>query len=179
MITDRNERQQARPAALEQGITVAYRRGTTYGYNEYYRSRRADRRKRPCGLSAGIFTGRAGLDTLIVNDGDPILRRNAHLENYPGFPAGVNSRLLLEMMDDHAKRAGCQRRETRIKTLEPTDAGFAETVDMGYIKEGYYTGNPEINPKGLIAVGPDLNYTSSTDRDRLPGDPPETLQMGR
>jgi thioredoxin reductase (NADPH) len=82
----------------------------------------------PAGLSAGIFTARAGLDTLIVNDGDPILRRNAHLENYPGFPAGVNSRLLLDMMDDHAERAGCQRREARVVTLELTDDGFvAET----------------------------------------------------
>ncbi len=78
----------------------------------------------PAGLSAGIFTGRAGLDTLIVNDGTPILRRNAHLENYPGFPAGVNSRLLLDMMDDHAERAGCQRREARVVAIEPDDPGF-------------------------------------------------------
>jgi thioredoxin reductase (NADPH) len=83
----------------------------------------------PAGLSAGIFTGRAGLDTLIVNDGNPILRRNAHLENYPGFPAGVNSRLLLDMMGDQAERAGCQRREARIVALTPTDDGFvAETA---------------------------------------------------
>jgi alkyl hydroperoxide reductase subunit AhpF len=26
----------------------------------------------PAGLSAGLFTGRAGLETLIVTDGDPI-----------------------------------------------------------------------------------------------------------
>jgi Thioredoxin reductase len=47
----------------------------------------------PAGLTAGLFTARAGLDTLVVNAGEPILRRNAHLENVPGFPAGVNSRL--------------------------------------------------------------------------------------
>lgn len=92
----------------------------------------------PAGLSAGIFTGRAGLDTLIVNDGDPILRRNAHLENYPGFPAGVNSRLLLDMMDDQAERAGCQRREARIVTLEPTNDGFvAETESDGTLTATY------------------------------------------
>lgn len=84
----------------------------------------------PSGLSAGIFTARAGLETLIVNDGDPILRRNAHLENYPGFPAGVNSRLLLDMMGDQAERAGCERREARVANLEPADGGFvAETDD--------------------------------------------------
>jgi thioredoxin reductase len=84
----------------------------------------------PSGLSAGIFTARAGLETLIVNDGDPILRRNAHLENYPGFPAGVNSRLLLDMMSDHAERAGCERRKARVVDIEPTDGRFVvETED--------------------------------------------------
>lgn len=84
----------------------------------------------PAGLSAGIFTARAGLKTLIINDGDPILRRNAHLENYPGFPAGVNSRLLLDMMTDQAERAGCERREARVVNLERGEEGFlAETED--------------------------------------------------
>ncbi|MFT4923653.1 MAG: thioredoxin reductase (NADPH), partial [Haloarculaceae archaeon] len=41
----------------------------------------------PAGLTAGIFTARAGLDTLVVNTDAPILERNAHLENVPGFPA--------------------------------------------------------------------------------------------
>ncbi len=83
----------------------------------------------PAGLSAGIFTARAGLATLVVDEGAQILRRNAHLENYPGFPAGVNSRLLLEMMADHADRAGCEQREGRVVDLEPADEGFiAETA---------------------------------------------------
>ncbi len=85
----------------------------------------------PSGLSAGIFTGRAGLETLIVNDGEPILRRNAHLENYPGFPAGVNSRLLLDMMGDQAERAGCERREARVVELDPTDSGFVAETENG------------------------------------------------
>ncbi len=90
------------------------------------------------GLSAGIFTARAGLDTLVVNDGESILRRNAHLENYPGFPAGVNSRLLLEMTGDQAERAGCERREARVTDLEPTDEGFvAETGSDESITAAY------------------------------------------
>jgi thioredoxin reductase (NADPH) len=60
------------------------------------------------GLSAGIYTGRAGLETELVNTGTSILNRNAHLENYPGFPAGINPRLLLEMMQDQARRSGCE-----------------------------------------------------------------------
>lgn len=85
----------------------------------------------PAGLSAGIFTARAGLETVIVTDGESILRRNAHLENYPGFPAGVNSRLLLDMMDEQADRAGCARREARIVDLTPTDGGFVAETESG------------------------------------------------
>ena len=85
----------------------------------------------PAGLSAGIFTARAGLDTLLVTDGDPILRRNAHLENYPGFPAGVNSHRLLELMGEQADRAGCERREGRVVDLQQSDDGFVAETDDG------------------------------------------------
>jgi thioredoxin reductase len=85
----------------------------------------------PAGLSAGIFTARAGLETLLVNDGEPLLRRNGHLENYPGFPAGVNSRLLLDMMGEQADRAGCERQESRVVDLAHTESGFRATTEAG------------------------------------------------
>lgn len=85
----------------------------------------------PAGLSAGIFTARAGMDTHIVSDGEPILRRNGHLENYPGFPAGVNSRLLLDMMADQAERAGCNRQRGRVTELHETASGFQAATAKG------------------------------------------------
>lgn len=91
----------------------------------------------PAGLSAGIFTARAGLDTLIVDDGTPILRRNAHLENYPGFPAGINSRLLLDMMEVHARHAGCERMDGRVRRLTRADGGFTVRTDDGEIAARY------------------------------------------
>lgn len=69
------------------------------------------------GLTAGIFTARHDFTTLIVTAGSSLLRRNAHLENFPGFPAGVNSRLLLEMMRDQAQRAGCQFEDDTVVAL--------------------------------------------------------------
>ena len=59
------------------------------------------------GLTAGLFTARAGLDSLLVRAGESILRRNAHVENFPGFPAGVNPRTLLDMTERQATDAGC------------------------------------------------------------------------
>lgn len=81
------------------------------------------------GRTAGIFTARHGLDTVVLDAGRPLLRRNAHLENYPGFPAGVNARLLLDMMLDQAERAGCDYRRGEVTRVERTEDGFAlETV---------------------------------------------------
>jgi thioredoxin reductase len=82
------------------------------------------------GLSAAVFTARADLDTLVLDSGDSIVRRNAHLENYPGFPAGVNARLLLDLLGEQAERAGCERREAEVERVEVADDGFAaETTD--------------------------------------------------
>jgi thioredoxin reductase (NADPH) len=77
------------------------------------------------GLTAALFTARAGLDTLVVGDGESILRRNAHLENYPGFPLGVNPRLFLEMVTDQAERAGARFADGRVESVERDESGFA------------------------------------------------------
>ena len=56
--------------------------------------------------------------------------------------------------------------------------GVAGTVEMGHIKEHYYTTHPSVNPKGLVARGPDLDFAAPHDRDALPGGPPEALVAG-
>lgn len=81
------------------------------------------------GRSAAIFTARHGFDTVVLSAGSSLLRRNAHIENYPGFPAGVNSRLLLEMMRDQAERFGCEFHDAEVTRIEPAEGGFSiETV---------------------------------------------------
>ena len=92
------------------------------------------------GLSAAIFTARHGLDTLVIDRGGrrlsgsrtesrdasgSLLRRNAHLENFPGFPAGVNARRLLDLLGEQADRAGCRRVEAAVTRVERADDGFA------------------------------------------------------
>jgi thioredoxin reductase len=96
------------------------------------------------GLSASIFTARHGLATLVIERGGPpsgegvagdesgsILRRNAHLENFPGFPAGVDARLLVEMIEDQTDRAGTDRRQAEVHRVGDTDDGFAVETSAG------------------------------------------------
>ncbi|QAU12029.1 FAD-binding protein [Halorubrum sp. BOL3-1] len=81
------------------------------------------------GLSAATFTARHGLDTLVVDSGDSILRRNAHLENFPGFPAGVNARRLLDLLGEQAEAAGATRHEATVTEVTRTDEGFVVETD--------------------------------------------------
>jgi putative glutathione S-transferase len=53
--------------------------------------------------------------------------------------------------------------------------GVAETVDMDHITEHYYTTHPDVNPSGIVAVGPDQDFEAPHDRGDLPGGPPEDL----
>ncbi|MFC7156025.1 glutathione S-transferase family protein [Halomarina halobia] len=53
--------------------------------------------------------------------------------------------------------------------------GVARTVNMDHIREHYYTTHPDVNPKRIVAVGPDHDFAAPHDRDRLPGGPPEAF----
>jgi thioredoxin reductase len=110
------------------------------------------------GLSASIFTSRADLDTIVLDAGESILRRNAHLENYPGFPAGVNARLLLNMIADQATAAGCEHAEATVTAVERTDDGefVVETVADDRYRAAYViaaTKNSTEYLNGIDGVG--------------------------
>lgn len=83
------------------------------------------------GLSAGIFTARAGLDTVVVDGGDSILARNAHLENYPGFPGGIDARRYLSMVRDQATEAGCEFVDGLVIDLTASEEGSDPSRDTG------------------------------------------------
>ena len=99
------------------------------------------------GLTTAMFTARAGLDTLVVNGGESILRRNAHLENFPGFPAGVNARLFVDMLEAQATRNGADVRGGRVAALDRADgdAAFVARVVDG---EGGDTSDDGVDDDG-------------------------------
>ncbi|RLM59641.1 NAD(P)/FAD-dependent oxidoreductase [Halobellus sp. Atlit-31R] len=80
------------------------------------------------GLTAATFTARAGLDTLVVDAAESILARNAHLENVPGFPGGVDSRLFLDLLREQADENGVRRQTGRVSDVTRDGETFAVTV---------------------------------------------------
>ncbi|HET7323709.1 MAG TPA: FAD-binding protein [Halococcus sp.] len=107
------------------------------------------------GLTAGIFTARADLDTLVVTHGESILRRNAHLENFPGFPAGVNSRVFLDMTEAQAERAGCAFCEGDVTEVVRAGEGFDLSFTEGETSAHYV----------IAASWSDCEYLSGFDLD--------------
>ena len=110
----------------------------------------------PAGLTAAIYTARAGLDTTVFDAGEPILARNAHLENYPGFPAGVNARTLLDATHEQARRAGAEFVEARVERLERE--GDAFRVDAAPDRAFDFV---------VAASWPDVSYLDGFDLERV------------
>jgi thioredoxin reductase len=106
------------------------------------------------GRTAATFTARHDLDTLVVDAGDSILVRNAHLENFPGFPAGVDARLLLDLQAEQAERAGATTREGTVTDLRHQGgegARFAVQTDDGAVVDTEYVVAATKNEVGYLS----------------------------
>ncbi|QLH77222.1 NAD(P)/FAD-dependent oxidoreductase [Halosimplex rubrum] len=77
----------------------------------------------PAGCSAGVFCAREGLDTVVYDRGRSSLQRCAYLENYLGFPEGIDIETLYDLMHDHAERAGCTIVPDLVESVDRTDDG--------------------------------------------------------
>ncbi|KTG11516.1 thioredoxin reductase [Haloprofundus marisrubri] len=80
----------------------------------------------PAGSSAAIFTARYGLDTLVYDRGRSSIQRCAFLENYLGFPAGIDIETFYGLLHDHVETAGCEIVPDFVESVtnEEGDAGF-------------------------------------------------------
>ena len=75
----------------------------------------------PAGCSAGVFCAREELDTVIFDRGRSSIQRCAYLENYLGFPAGIDIETFYDLLHDHAETAGCEIVSDLVESIERTD----------------------------------------------------------
>ncbi|WP_265110421.1 NAD(P)/FAD-dependent oxidoreductase [Halosolutus halophilus] len=129
------------------------------------------------GLAASIFTARAGLDTLVVDGGESILARNASLENYPGFPDGVDARRYLQLTREQARNAGAAFELGRVTRAAPIDSATppesreaGDTGDETAPEEGFVLetegGEPIETRRVLAASWADSDYLEPLDVGR-------------
>jgi len=83
----------------------------------------------PAGCSAAVFTARYGLETAVFDRGRSSIQRCAYLENYLGFPAGIDIETLYALMHDHAEEAGCEIVPDLVESVERVDDGDGFVVE--------------------------------------------------
>ena len=81
----------------------------------------------PAGLTCGIYTAREGLETIVIEKGALGGRMNftERIENYPGFPEGIDGIDLATNFSKQAERFG-------VEFLKATEGSFIKQVETGF-----------------------------------------------
>lgn len=83
----------------------------------------------PGGLATAIYTGRAGLDTVVIEREVPggLVATTDAIENYPGIP-GITGAELAEAFQEHAKRFGAEIVMDQIESVSIEEDGTRVAV---------------------------------------------------
>lgn len=87
----------------------------------------------PAGLTAGLYAARARRKTLVLErnvTGGQIALTSA-VENYPGFPDGVNGFDLAQAMQQQAEKYGAEMGYADVTSMEPQDSRHLVTTSEG------------------------------------------------
>lgn len=84
----------------------------------------------PAGLTSAIYTSRARLKTLLIETYDPAGQAaiTDWIENYPGFPEGINGFQLIENFKNQAKQFGTEIIMDKVTKLEKHENGWKITA---------------------------------------------------
>ncbi|HAB16262.1 MAG TPA: thioredoxin-disulfide reductase, partial [Verrucomicrobiales bacterium] len=83
------------------------------------------------GLTAGIYTARANLNPLILTGTMPggLLTTTSIVENFPGFPEGVDGYELMTKLQKQAERFGARVKFATVEAVDMSKRPFVLTVD--------------------------------------------------
>lgn len=85
----------------------------------------------PAGLTAGLYTSRAKLRTLLVERmimGGQVMT-TTKVENYPGFPGGIDGPELMLRFQEHCQEFGLEVRSGEVEQLRAADGIKTLTID--------------------------------------------------
>jgi len=88
------------------------------------------------GWTAALYTARANLHPLVLTGGQPggLLTTTSIVENFPGFPEGVDGFELMTRMQKQAERFGASRSFGTVEKADLSKRPFELTVDGEVIK---------------------------------------------
>ena len=87
----------------------------------------------PGGYTAALYSARSGLRTLLLEKltAGGQMALTSHIDNYPGFPEGVDGYSLAESMKQGAERFGAQTRMAEVLRLELDQSPKSVETDQG------------------------------------------------
>ena len=80
----------------------------------------------PAGLTAGLYTSRAGLNTLLIERGifGGQIVNASQIDNYPGFPEGVSGFDLASLMEQQATKYGLETTTAEVTAIRPESTHY-------------------------------------------------------
>ncbi|MEE1146922.1 MAG: thioredoxin-disulfide reductase [Bacteroidaceae bacterium] len=116
----------------------------------------------PAGYTAAIYAGRANLSPVLVEGMQPggQLTTTTEVENFPGFPEGIDANELMDNMRAQAERCGCK---FILSTIERTD--FSASPYRLWLDDG----NEIEADSVIIATGASAKYLGLSDEQKYMG----------
>jgi thioredoxin reductase (NADPH) len=115
----------------------------------------------PAGLTAAIYAGRADLELLVFEGSQPggQLMLTTEVENFPGFPKGIQGPELMQLMREQAERFGA-----KLEMLDVTKVDFSVRPFKIWADEDLYTADAVI-----IATGASAKWLGLESEQKLRG----------
>lgn len=88
--------------------------------------------KGPAGISAALYTVRAGLKTLVIGQDNSALLKAERIENYYGFEEPVSGKFLLEEGEKQARRLGVKFDLSEVISIEKEEYFEVYTNEQSY-----------------------------------------------
>ena len=116
----------------------------------------------PAGYTASIYTSRANLKTVLYQGIQPggQLTQTTTIENFPGFPDGVDGFNLMDYMRQQAVNVGADVRNGIITSIDLSKRPFIAKVDDGKIIEAQTV---------IVATGASAKYLGLDDEKKYNG----------
>ena len=115
----------------------------------------------PAGLTAAIYAARAELEPLVFEGSQPggQLMLTTEVENFPGFPKGIQGPELMQLMREQAQRFGA-----KLEALDVTKVDFSERPFKIWVEDELYTADAVI-----IATGASAKWLGLESEQKLRG----------